>query len=642
MKKIISAMVVVAFLACSVVACYATDSNAWKNNIGEINLTDMTVSGEGIAVSDGDIIITSGGDFEVTGENTDAMIRINAEDKVKLRLSGIVLANADGPAIYFENTKKGFITITEGTENYISDSEEYSLDDADAALFSNDDLEIKGKGTLTITGNYKHGIAGDDDLSIENGTIIINSNEHGIKANDKIKITGGNININAETGKGIKAGLELVIDDGTFNIVSQESEGLESKGTLVINGGDINITAADDGINTGLESTNDMSTDAPQIPEKPVGEMSDDKIPQHGDFGDRNHGMGQRPNGEMPQMPEMPDGEMPQQGNLEFRDENMGQRPEGEMHGAGKPQMGDGFVGGFGLIDEETAKAHEITINGGNIYINANGDGIDSNGNLTITGGNVVIDGPEGNGDGPLDSDGTMSITGGEIILVSSAGMVQLPNDNDGNNILRVTFSKRGTEGDVITVTDGDGNDIVSHTAKKMYQSLVVISEKLKKGEEYTVNVNGETVNTVTISERTTTVGQANDFGGGRDNHGNRDNPAKEISVSVDGKTVRFETQPFIRNDSTLVGFRAILESLGAEVTWDENTRTVVAKKDNTEIILVIDSIKATVNGEEKTLLTAPEIVNGSTMIPVRFISEELGMKVDWDQENRHISVTSD
>ncbi len=607
MKKFISASVVVAVLVCFAGACYANESDAWKNNTGEINLTDMTVSGEGIEVYDGDIFITSGGDFEVTGENMDAMIKVDAEDKVKLRLSGMSLANANGPAIYFENAEKGFITITEGTENYISDSAEYSIEDADAALFSNDDLEIKGKGKLTVKGNYKHGIASDDDLSIENGTIIINSYEHGIKVNDTLNLIGGNIDIAAETGKGMKAGLELIIDGGTVNIASKAEEGLESKGILIINGGDINIMASDDGINTGSESSTDTPQDQlmPEMPDRPVGGMMPEMPPQGG-FG----GRGQRPDGETSQMSE---GGMTHQG---------------------------GFGGGFGFVDEETAKAHEITINGGNVYINANGDGIDSNGNLTIKGGTLIIDGPEGNGDGPLDSQGTMSITGGEVVLVSSAGMIQLPRDNDGNNSLRVTFTNRGVAGDVITVTDSDGYDIMEHTAVKPYQSLVFVSEKIETGKDYTVNINGETVHTVTITEGITMAGQMHGFGG-HGQGGNRENFRKGISVSVDGRNVQFETQPFIKNDSTLVGFRAIFESLGAEVSWDEATRTVVAKKDGIEIILVIDSVKAKVNGEEKTLLAAPEIVNDSTMIPVRFISEELGMKVDWDQDNQHVSVTS-
>ena len=91
----------------------------------------------------------------------------------------------------------------------------------------------------------------------------------------------------------------------------------------------------------------------------------------------------------------------------------------------------------------------------------------------------------------------------------------------------------------------------------------------------------------------------------------------------------------------TLVGFRAILESLGAEVSWDESTKTVTASKDGTTIKLVIGETTAYVNGETYELATAPEISGGSTMIPLRFISEKLGMNVTWDENTRLICVNS-
>ena len=113
-----------------------------------------------------------------------------------------------------------------------------------------------------------------------------------------------------------------------------------------------------------------------------------------------------------------------------------------------------------------------------------------------------------------------------------------------------------------------------------------------------------------------------------------------QVKVNVNGKRVSFDTAPVVKNDTTLVGFRSILETLGATVGWDEATQTVTAERDGTTILLVIGSTQAYVNGQEKTLLTAPEIINDSTMIPVRFISEQLGMKVDWDEANQLVSVT--
>ncbi|MDP4133671.1 MAG: carbohydrate-binding domain-containing protein [Bacillota bacterium] len=192
------------------------EDNSWKKNTGTINLTSMSVTGNGVAVSGKTISITSGGDFEVTGENLDTMIYVNTKEKVKLRLSGIKLKNTAGPAIFFDDTDKAFITITDGTQNYIEDGASYSVE-AKGTLFSNDDLEIKGKGKLTIVSNYKHGIACDDKLSIENGSIKITSAGDGIHVNDELEITGGDIYIAAKSDA-IECEGDVSISSGTVTI----------------------------------------------------------------------------------------------------------------------------------------------------------------------------------------------------------------------------------------------------------------------------------------------------------------------------------------------------------------------------------------------------------------------------------------
>lgn len=128
------------------------------------------------------------------------------------------------------------------------------------------------------------------------------------------------------------------------------------------------------------------------------------------------------------------------------------------------------------------------------------------------------------------------------------------------------------------------------------------------------------------------------DFGGGMFD---KTSAGNEIRVHVDGHIMSFDTAPIIENDTTLVGFRAILEALEAAVEWDEATQTVTAQKDGTNIILTINSNKATVNGKSMDLLAAPKIIGGSTMVPVRFISEQFGMKVKWDANSKLITITS-
>lgn len=188
MKKVISVLLAAAITAFSMITGCVVESDAWKSNTGTVNLDTMKVTGSGMSVKDNVINIKSGGDFNVTGTWSNGMICIDSEEKVKLRLSGASVTNSTGPAIYFKNAKKAFITLTEDTENYLCDGADYSVEGADAALFSNDDLEIKGSGSLTIIGNYKHGIASDDDLEIKNGNITITAAEHGIKANDKLAV----------------------------------------------------------------------------------------------------------------------------------------------------------------------------------------------------------------------------------------------------------------------------------------------------------------------------------------------------------------------------------------------------------------------------------------------------------------------
>lgn len=223
----------------------------WKNNTGTIELgSTITVSGKGISVNGSVVNITAGGDHVVTGTLTNGMIYINTEERVKLRLSGVNITNPNGPAIYFENVDKGFITISKGTVNYLTDGSSYSDEEATATLFSKDDLEIKGSGTLYIKGNYKHGINSNDDLIIEEGDIFIEAVTDGIHTNEKVEIKEGNINITANSD-GIDAGEKVIIEAGTLNI-NAVGDGIKSAEDMTITGGTFDITAGSDGLDSKM------------------------------------------------------------------------------------------------------------------------------------------------------------------------------------------------------------------------------------------------------------------------------------------------------------------------------------------------------------------------------------------------------
>lgn len=114
---------------------------------------------------------------------------------------------------------------------------------------------------------------------------------------------------------------------------------------------------------------------------------------------------------------------------------------------------------------------------------------------------------------------------------------------------------------------------------------------------------------------------------------------AQDISVFVDGK--RLDQTPVSVGGSTLVPLRGIFEALGAEVKWDGPTRTVRATREATQIELTLDSPLALVDGEIKRLDVPARSIGGRTMVPLRFIGEALGAKVEWQGATRTVLITS-
>lgn len=118
-----------------------------------------------------------------------------------------------------------------------------------------------------------------------------------------------------------------------------------------------------------------------------------------------------------------------------------------------------------------------------------------------------------------------------------------------------------------------------------------------------------------------------------------------EPSVYLDGEKMTFDVNPFIEKDRTLVPFRAIFEAVGAEVEWDGETRTVIAAREKngetTFITIQIDSA-AFVNGEEKDLDVPAKIVNDRTFVPLRFVIEALGEKVEWNNDSYSVVITTE
>lgn len=117
---------------------------------------------------------------------------------------------------------------------------------------------------------------------------------------------------------------------------------------------------------------------------------------------------------------------------------------------------------------------------------------------------------------------------------------------------------------------------------------------------------------------------------------------ASNIEVILDGETLEFSVEPQVIKGNTMVPLRAIFESLGANVNWDADTKTVTAIKDETTVKLTIGDKTAYKNDQGIELSEPGTIINGSTLVPLRFVAESFGAYVHWNGTDKVISISSD
>lgn len=113
-----------------------------------------------------------------------------------------------------------------------------------------------------------------------------------------------------------------------------------------------------------------------------------------------------------------------------------------------------------------------------------------------------------------------------------------------------------------------------------------------------------------------------------------------EIKVIIEGEQLSMETAPLLKNDTTLVPFRAIFEKLGLKVEWEPKTKKITAEDKLNKLELQLNVKTAKVNGQARSLDVAPELTGDHTMVPLRFVSEALGKRVIWKQDEQAVYIT--
>lgn len=118
-----------------------------------------------------------------------------------------------------------------------------------------------------------------------------------------------------------------------------------------------------------------------------------------------------------------------------------------------------------------------------------------------------------------------------------------------------------------------------------------------------------------------------------------------EIKLILDGQDITASAQPVIQNNRTLVPIRFVAEQLGAQVKWNGDDWTVKIEKDGSLVFLKINSHLVSYQNNEKTYSLCdvpPTIINEKTYVPLRLVSNALGVEIQWDQANKIINMDSD
>lgn len=111
------------------------------------------------------------------------------------------------------------------------------------------------------------------------------------------------------------------------------------------------------------------------------------------------------------------------------------------------------------------------------------------------------------------------------------------------------------------------------------------------------------------------------------------------IKVYVNGSEVSFDQQPIIENSRTLVPFRAVLDKMGAKVEWNAEDKIITCTNGDVIIKLTVNDDEMKIGDESIKLDVPAKIVNGRTLVPLRAISEGMGADVNWNGENKSVTI---
>ena len=292
-------------LALTITACVNDDQYDWDSDFADQTSTDTinidikyngtsaTVTGDDngyVSMSGANVIVKSSTNkfllLTLTGSTDNGSLLIYSWKKLGVILNNVSITNPQGPAINNQCSKSFYVMTASGTTNTLTDGTVYAdaplndkgdTIDQKATLFSEGQIYFQGEGTLTVNGHAKNGIASDDYVFVQSGTVNVNvaaTGSNGVKVNDGFTITGGELNISvaANGARGIKNDSFTTISGGTTTISTSgdckientegivdttSCAGIKSDSLFTMTAGTLSITSTGDG-GKGINSSTDF------------------------------------------------------------------------------------------------------------------------------------------------------------------------------------------------------------------------------------------------------------------------------------------------------------------------------------------------------------------------------------------------
>jgi hypothetical protein len=374
----------------------------------------------------------------------------------KLILEGAAIQAVDGPALSLTAKAKAFIYSAAGTSNELSDSAKRSANKDKAAVYAKGPIVFQGRGSLSVTASYKHGVFSED----------------------YIRVTGGTISVSVSAKNALQAVNAFIFDDGrlsisaTGTVIDEESKGIKVDGAegsgaglgyIIINGGYIDIVSVGKAITAGWDIDEDAKT----------ADRSDDPDP---DLRVNAGVITVKTTGQP----------------YERIDSATGK--EVSLSPEGLEAKSDLIIkGGYLKIettDDSLNAGNSVSIKGGLMYCaSESNDAIDSNGGLAISGGTIVAiaaGGPES----AFDCDAnTFNISGGTFVGIG--GSTSVPTASACSQNVLVLNGLGLKSGQALALRSGFGEIALAYKMARDADTIIVSSPAITTGAEYAVMAGG-------------------------------------------------------------------------------------------------------------------------------------------------------